>query len=94
MLDLTTGSAGFLISAMEMMIDDVEKTYTRGSTDFKNKVKNIKSNQLFGVEKNANMYTLAATNMILFEGHKKIIEYKDMLNYKRKSNLMSDELFQ
>lgn len=64
-LDLTTGSAGFLISAMEMMIDDVENTYTRGSTDFKNKVKNIKSNQLFGVEKNANMYTLAATNMIL-----------------------------
>lgn len=64
-LDLTAGSAGFLISAMEMMIESAEKTYTRGSTEFKNKVKNIKSNQFFGVEKNASMYTLAATNMIL-----------------------------
>lgn len=64
-LDLTAGSAGFLISAMEMMIEGAEKTYTRGSTEFKNKVKNIKSNQFFGVEKNASMYTLAATNMIL-----------------------------
>ena len=64
-LDLTTGSAGFLISAMEHMIDDVGKSYTKGSTLFDDRVKTIKSKQLFWIEKNGNMYTLAATNMIL-----------------------------
>ena len=46
-LDLTTGSAGFLISAMEHMIDDVGKSYTKGSTLFDDRVKAIKSKQLF-----------------------------------------------
>lgn len=64
-LDLTTGSAGFLISAMEMMIEDIEKKFAKGSTEYKNKVTKIKSEQLLGVEKNIKMYTLAATNMIL-----------------------------
>jgi N-6 DNA methylase len=64
-LDLTTGSAGFLISAMEMMIEDTEKKFAKGSTEYKNKVAKIKSEQLLGVEKNIKMYTLAATNMIL-----------------------------
>ena len=64
-LDLTTGSAGFLISAMEMMIEDTEKKFAKGSTEYKNKVSKIKSEQLLGVEKNIKMYTLAATNMIL-----------------------------
>ena len=64
-MDLATGSAGFLISAMEMMIQDAEKTYGKETTQANNKIQEIKQNQLLGVELNAEMFTLAATNMIL-----------------------------
>ena len=64
-MDLATGSAGFLISAMEMMIDDVETTYGKETSSSKDKINIIKSEQLLGVELNAEMFTLAATNMIL-----------------------------
>jgi type I restriction-modification system DNA methylase subunit len=64
-MDLATGSAGFLISAMELMVQDAEKTYGKETTEAKNKIVEIKQNQLLGVELNAEMFTLAATNMIL-----------------------------
>lgn len=64
-MDLATGSAGFLISAMEMMIDDVETTYGKETSSAKDKINTIKREQLLGVELNAEMFTLAATNMIL-----------------------------
>lgn len=64
-MDLATGSAGFLISAMEMMIYDAEKTFGKKTTAVENKIFEIKKQQLLGVELNAEMYTLAATNMIL-----------------------------
>ena len=63
-MDLATGSAGFLISAMELMIKDAERN-GRDTKIAKDKIKDIKKNQLLGVELNAEMYTLAATNMIL-----------------------------
>lgn len=64
-MDLATGSAWFLISAMEIMIEDAEKTTSRDSSETIKKIKQIKKNQLLWVELNAEMYTLAATNMIL-----------------------------
>lgn len=64
-MDLATGSAGFLISAMELMIDDAEKQYGKGTTKANELIEKVKKNQLLGVELNAEMYTLAATNMIL-----------------------------
>jgi len=64
-MDLATGSAGFLISAMEMMIEDAENTYGRKTSSCANKIEKIKKEQLMGVELNAEMFTLAATNMIL-----------------------------
>ncbi len=64
-MDLATGSAGFLISAMEMMIEDAEKTFGKKTTESAKKIHEIKRNQLLWVELNAEMYTLAATNMIL-----------------------------
>lgn len=64
-MDLATGSAGFLISSMEMMIDDAENTYGKETTAANDKISVIKSKQLLGVELNAEMFTLAATNMIL-----------------------------
>lgn len=64
-MDLATGSAGFLISAMEIMIEDAEKTYGKETTTTQCIVDKIKKEQLMGVELNAEMFTLAATNMIL-----------------------------
>ena len=64
-MDLATGSAGFLISAMELMIEDVNIKHGKGTTKSKKAINNLKKNNLLGVELNAEMYTLAATNMIL-----------------------------
>jgi type I restriction-modification system DNA methylase subunit len=64
-MDLATGSAGFLISSMEMMINNAESIYGKETTASKDKIEVIKKTQLLGVELNAEMFTLAATNMIL-----------------------------
>lgn len=64
-MDLATGSAGFLIACMELMISDAEKTYGKKTSRAEAKIDKIKKNQLLGVELNAKMYTLASANMIL-----------------------------
>jgi type I restriction enzyme M protein len=64
-MDLATGSAGFLISAMELMIQDAETSFGKKTSAAESKIKEIKTNQLLGIELNAEMFTLAATNMIL-----------------------------
>ncbi len=64
-MDLATGSAGFLISAMELMIEDANRTYGKNTTEANEKINSIKQDQLLGVELNAEMFTLASTNMIL-----------------------------
>lgn len=64
-MDLATGSAGFLISSMEMMIEDAEKSFGKETTKANDKIKQIKTYQLLGIENDAQMFTLAATNMIL-----------------------------
>ncbi|WP_064485321.1 N-6 DNA methylase [Staphylococcus kloosii] len=64
-MDLATGSAGFLISSMELMIEQAELEHGKRTNAAEEEIKNIKSNNLLGIELNAEMYTLAATNMIL-----------------------------
>ncbi len=64
-MDLATGSAGFLISSMELMIELAEQKYGKGTKKANDKIKQIKKEQLLGVELNAEMFTLASTNMIL-----------------------------
>ncbi len=64
-MDLATGSAGFLISSMELMIEDAQVSYGKATTKANEAIKKIKQEQLLGVELNAEMYTLATTNMIL-----------------------------
>ncbi len=64
-MDLATGSAGFLISAMELMIQDAQNTHGKKTTAAEDQIEKIKKTQLLGVELNAEMFTLAATNMIL-----------------------------
>ena len=64
-MDLATGSAGFLISAMQLMIEDVEAKHGKNTSKSLDKIKSIKEEQLLGIELIAEMFTLAATNMIL-----------------------------
>ena len=47
------------------MIDKAETKFGKNTTKAKKMIKNIKSKQLLGVELNAEMFTLASTNMIL-----------------------------
>jgi hypothetical protein len=55
-LDICTGTGGFLISAMQQMI---KQAVTQQEID------NIRKNCLIGIEQQPNMYALAASNMIL-----------------------------
>lgn len=50
---------------MEIMIEDAINTYGKDTTKANKKIEEIKKEQLLGVELNAEMFTLAATNMIL-----------------------------
>lgn len=63
-LDMCTGSGGFLVSAMANMLDNAHAT-VKNPIELEQKEASIKGEQLRGVELNAKMYTLAATNMIL-----------------------------
>ncbi|WP_104747472.1 HsdM family class I SAM-dependent methyltransferase [Helicobacter cetorum] len=62
-MDLAAGSAGFLISSMVLMIEDIEKAGKNTTT--KERIEKMKKSQLLGVELNAEMFSLATTNMIL-----------------------------
>jgi type I restriction enzyme M protein len=62
--DLAMGSAGFLVSAMDLMIKDARSSI-QDQEELKAKIKNIKENQLLGVEILGNIYILAVLNMIL-----------------------------
>lgn len=64
-IDLATGSAAFLVAAMDIMVSDANTKYGKGTKRAKDRIKRIKEEQLLGVETDAKMYTLAATNMIL-----------------------------
>lgn len=62
--DTCMGSSGFLVSAMELMIDDANNII-KDNTVLVRKIKHIKQNQLLGIEILGNIYILAVLNMIL-----------------------------
>lgn len=64
-MDIAAGSAAFLVASMDLMIEDANKTYGKNTQRANEKIDSIKHNQLLGIEVDAKMYTLAATNMIL-----------------------------
>ncbi|MDM8283367.1 HsdM family class I SAM-dependent methyltransferase [Ligilactobacillus salivarius] len=64
-MDLATGSAGFLIASMEIMINDANRAYGKQTKKAIRAINTLKTKQLLGIELNAEMYTLATTNMIL-----------------------------
>lgn len=62
--DKAMGSAGFLVSAMDIMIKDAREKI-QDETELKDKIKHIKEQQLLGMEILGNIYILAVLNMIL-----------------------------
>ena len=62
--DKAMGSAGFLVSAMDVMIKDARETISNPD-ELEAKIKQIKENQLLGIEILGNIYILAVLNMIL-----------------------------
>ncbi len=69
-LDPCCGTAGFLIAAMHNMIIKSDNEQERN---------NIRKNQLFGIEEQSYMFTIATTNMILRGDGKSNLENKDFL---------------
>lgn len=64
--DFATGSAGFLISAMHQMIADAQNKIANPK-ERTAKILHIKTEQLLGIEKLADIYLLAVLNMILMK---------------------------
>lgn len=62
--DRAMGSAGFLVSAMDIMIRDAQNRI-KDSAELAEKIKSIKERQLLGIEILPNIYLLAVLNMIL-----------------------------
>ena len=78
--DRAMGSAGFLVSAMDIMIRDAQARI-KDEDELERKIKNIKENQLLGIEILGNVYILAVLNMILMgDGSSKMI-YGDSHKY-------------
>lgn len=69
-LDPCCGTAGFLIAAMHNIVSQ---------TDDENQIKNIKKHQLYGIEEQSYMFTIATTNMILRGDGKSNLENGDFL---------------
>ena len=62
--DPACGTGAFLIAGMNRLIDIINKS---SLPDKKDRIANIKTNQLIGIEKSTTMFTLAISNM-LFRG--------------------------
>lgn len=76
--DFATGSAGLLVAAMNIMIDDA-KNSIQSPEEFKQKEMYIKANQLLGLEILPSIYMLAILNMILMGDGSSNILNKDSL---------------
>lgn len=78
--DKAMGSAGFLVSAMDIMIKDAKEKIADKSA-LEAKIKNIKEKQLLGIEILGNIYILAVLNMILMGDGSSNILNGDSHNY-------------
>ena len=71
--DRAMGSAGFLVSAMDIMIKDASDKIS-DAEELEEKIRHIKEQQLLGIEILGNIYILAVLNMILMgDGSSNII---------------------
>lgn len=79
--DYATGSGGFLVSSMKLMLEDAKKRI-KSPADFHKKELQIKLEQLLGIEKLSDIYMLAVLNMILMgDGSSKILHKNSLTEY-------------
>lgn len=78
--DRAMGSAGFLVSAMDIMIRDAQEQI-KDEKALADKIRNIKENQLLGIEILGNVYILAVLNMILMGDGSSNMVYGDSHKY-------------
>ena len=79
--DFATGSAGLLVAAMNIMIDDAKKSI-QSPEEFKQKEAYIKANQLLGLEILPSIYMLAILNMILIgDGSSNILNKNSLTDF-------------
>lgn len=79
--DFATGSAGLLVAAMNIMIDDA-KASIKSPEEFNKKVAYIKANQLLGLEILPQIYMLAILNMILMgDGSSNILNRNSITDF-------------
>ena len=79
--DFATGSAGLLVAAMNIMIDDA-KASIKSPDEFKQKEAFIKANQLLGLEILPQVYMLAILNMILMgDGSSNILNKNSLTDF-------------
>lgn len=79
--DFATGSAGLLVAAMNIMIDDAKKSI-QSPEEFKQKEAHIKANQLLGLEILPSIYMLAILNMILMgDGSSNILNKNSLTDF-------------
>lgn len=80
--DYATGSAGFLIAAMKLMIEDAKKQLKDTPEKRDNKISEIKAYHLLGIEKLPDIYILAVLNMILMDdGSANILNKNSLTDY-------------
>lgn len=77
--DNCTGTGGFLISAMALMIQDAQGD--------NKKIKHIKNEQLFGVEQAQDIFTLACSNMFIHQDGKTNLHLGDCFDKKIMNNI-------
>lgn len=79
--DYAVGSAGFLVSAMRIMLEDA-KANSKSPDEYRKMESEIKMNQLLGIEKLPDVYMLAVLNMILMgDGSSNIIHANSLTEY-------------
>ncbi|HFU4464545.1 TPA: class I SAM-dependent DNA methyltransferase, partial [Streptococcus suis] len=64
-LDITVGTAGFLISAMALIDEKIDKDSSLSQEEKVQKKDVVRTQQLWGVDYDSNMYAVAVTNMLL-----------------------------
>ena len=79
--DFATGSAGLLVAAMNIMIDDAKQSI-QSPDELKQKEAFIKANQLLGLEILPQVYMLAILNMILMgDGSSNILNRNSLTDF-------------
>lgn len=80
--DFAAGSGGFLVSAMNLMINDA-KNRVKSQKDLNKKITKIMNEQLLGIELLTDMYMLAVLNMILMgDGSSNILNENSLTEFK------------